>query len=126
MSPRNGTNLIMTSLMSARVRVEHDNVASLQPESVFMHDQGLPHLAVQYSLPCLHLLLSLGVARVQVNQKDHLGKTPLHLAATNATEEGVRAVLAFDQSIKHVDHAGNTALHVACQLGEHTITRSPI
>ena len=126
MSPRNGTSLIMTSLMSARVRVQHDNVASLQPESVFMHDQALPHLAVQYSLPCLHLLLSLGEARVQVNQKDHLGKTPLHLAATNATEEGVRAVLAFDQSIKHVDHAGNTALHVACQLGEHTITISPI
>ena len=90
-----------------------------------LQGQGLVHLAVQHSLPCLQLLLtlpgSLGSLLVkQVCEQDALLRTPLHLAAASSSSQGLDMLLATQAarlSLAMMDSDGNTALHMACKLG---------
>ena len=121
---------LLESVMSLCVQVKSQHtrpsplLSSLRPEGIFMQDQGLLHLATQYSLPCLEVLLtqtgSLHAAITQqLDKKDYLGKTPLHLAAANTTAEATSSILNFTADIGNTDKKGNTPLHAASKLGQY-------
>ena len=120
----------LESVMSLCIHVKSQHtrpsplLSSLRPEGVFMQDQGLLHLATQYSLPCLEVLLTQSgtlhtAITQQLDKKDYLGKTPLHLAAANTTAEATSSILNFTADIGSADKKGNTTLHTACKLGQY-------
>jgi hypothetical protein len=115
---------LLESVMSSRVEVRHPNLETLLPAGTFMHLQSLAHLAAEYSLPCLEVLLSqTGAAyratEAQLEQRDHQGKTPLHLAAANATSEAASNIIGVNVlGIRETDIEGNTPLHIACKSGQ--------
>ena len=114
---------LLPSVISCCVEVHHPQLASMQPGGIFMHQQNLLHLATEYSLPCLHILLGrLGdlqrAVEEMISQKDHNKKTPMHLAAINATSEAVKALVQHPGAdLMTQDAGGNTPLHMACRLG---------
>ena len=90
-----------------------------------MHQQNLLHLATEYSVPCLNILLNLpgdlqeAAVEVMLNQSDHNQKTPIHLAAINATSEAIKALVRHQEAdLLAQDADGNTPLHMACRLGK--------
>ena len=114
---------LLPSVISCCVEVHHPQLGSMQPGGIFMHQQNLLHLATEYSLPCLHILLGrLGdlqrAVEEMINKKDHNKKTPMHLAAINATSEAVKALVQHPGAdLMAQDAGGNTPLHMACRLG---------
>ena len=88
-----------------------------------MHQQNLLHLATEYSLPCLNILLSRPgdlqrAVEKMINEADHNKKTPMHLAAINATSEAVTALVQHPGAdLMAEDADGNTPLHMACRFG---------
>ena len=108
------------------VEVQADMVEHTMLGSVLgLQGQGLIHLAVQHSLPCLQLLLTLpgslgSLLAGQVCEQDALLRTPLHLAAASSSSQGLAMLLnaqAARLSLAMMDSDGNTALHMACKLG---------
>lgn len=116
---------LIESVMSSCVQVSGDvPLKKLGSEGVFMHQQNLLHLATEYSLPCLQVLLGQGFgSRIhttimkQLYEADHLEKTPLHLAAANSTSDAVARFLRIYPRLGDSDSEGNTPLHIACKLG---------
>ena len=88
-----------------------------------MHQQNLLHLAAEYSLSCLNILLSRPgdlqrAVEEMIDAQDHNKKTPIHLAAINATSEAVEALANHPKAnLMAQDDDGNTPLHMACRLG---------
>ena len=114
---------LLPSVISCCVEVHHPQLGSLQPGGIFMHQQNLLHLATEYSLPCLHILLSRQrdlqrAVEKMINEADHNKKTPMHLAAINATSEAVKALVQHPVAdLMAQDADGNTPLHMACRFG---------
>ena len=110
-------------MISCRVEVHHPQLGSIQSEGIFMHQQNLLHLATEYSFPCLNILLNWPgdlqrAVEVMINEEDHNKKTPIHLAAINATSEAAKALIQHpNANLKAQDANGNTPLHMACRLG---------
>ena len=118
------SNLLL-SVITCCAEVHHPQLAKIQPGGIFMHQQNLLHLATEYSLPCLNILLNQpgdlhrAVAEVMINAEDHNKKTPIHLAAINATSEAAKALVRHPEAdLKAQDGDGNTPLHMACRLGK--------
>ena len=105
------------------MEVHHPQLGSMQPGGIFMHQQNLLHLATEYSFPCLNILLNWPgdlqrAVEVMINEEDHNKKTPIHLAAINATSEAAKALIQHpNANLKAQDANGNTPLHMACRLG---------
>ena len=117
-----------SSVITCCVEVVHPKLGSIKPEGIFMHQQNLLHLATEYSVPCLNILLNLpgdlqeAAVEVMLNQSDHNQKTPIHLAAINATSEAIKALVRHQEAdLLAQDADGNTPLHMACRLGKYYI-----
>ena len=114
---------LLPSVISCRVEVHHPQFSSIQPGGIFMHQQNLLHLATEYSLPCLNILLNRPgdlqrAVEAMINEEDHNKKTPIHLAAINATSEAAKALVRHPEAdLMAQDTDGNTPLHMACRLG---------
>ena len=106
------------------VKSEH-GIDQLDQQDIFMNNQNLLHLATEYSKECLDVLLSgdiKTVSRKYLRSLDDLKKTPLHLAASNATSECVIAFIneeVYDVDVQDIN--GNTPLHLAGQGMEKTM-----
>ena len=118
---------LLPSVISCRVEVHHPQLSSIQPGGIFMHQQNLLHLATEYSLPCLNILLNRPgdlqrAVEAMINKEDHNKKTPIHLAAINATSEAAKALVRHPEAdLMAQDTDGNTPLHMACRLGRGTL-----
>ena len=105
------------------------NPHDLENQDIFMRDQNILHLATEYSKECLDVLLSgdMKVSRKKeyLRSRDGLEKTPLHLAASNATRECVITILNADvctlEDVDAKDIDGNTPLHLSGQGCEETM-----
>ena len=110
-----------TEVMTDKVVLIADgDLESLRHQDIFMHQQNLLHLASQHSQECLDILLFgplQNVYRDHLKGVDYFHKTPMHLAAANATSNCAGKLLSFTFDLKLKDWEGNTPLHIACQQG---------
>ena len=121
----------MENIFTDKVVLEilEDNHEDLENQDIFMRDQNILHLATEYSKGCLDVLLSedMKVSRKKeyLRSLDGLQKTPLHLAASNATRECVITILNADvctlEDVYAKDIDGNTPLHLSGQGCEETM-----
>ena len=76
------------------------------------------HLAVLHNLPNLvDIICNLGLW-VQVNARNSLFQTPLHLAVLTSNLRSALTLLSAKSSVDVQDYRGNTPLHLACLHGD--------
>ena len=84
------------------------------PTQLTSDGQNLFHIATNASRAgVLGYLLAQYADKLDINQKDNLGRTPLHFACNVALEESVYLLLAHGADIDAEDDDGSTPLHAA-------------
>ena len=63
------------------------------------------------------------VMNLQLNPRDHNGKTPLHLAALEGQEQSATVLIAWSQDMNEVDNEGLSPLHLAAVAKSFRIVR---
>ena len=80
------------------------------------------HLAVLHAVARLPDVVRLLGLQREVNWRNRLYQTPLHLAVLTANTQAAAALLALGASLSAQDSHGNTPLHTACQRNDlHTL-----
>ena len=80
------------------------------------------HLAVLHAVTRLPDVVRLLGLQREVNWRNRLYQTPLHLAVLTANTQAAAALLALGASLSAQDSHGNTPLHTACQRNDlHTL-----
>ena len=94
------------------------NIVSHEPQLLSVadnHGRNALHLAAQ--LGKLAMLNRLMSKKLAVNVQDNTGHTPLHWALLKLQEDSVWLLTEHDADVSIANHAGQTALHLAAQLG---------
>ena len=115
-------NMDLKAAIQSKLQVDMENKnEKIERGDLYMHEQNLLSLAVQFSTSCLEILLenSDSFLNELKDLRDSLDRTALHLAACNSKDTAVKLLVSKGfEAFKSKDCFGYTPLHLACLKGK--------